>query len=1147
MKREIFTGLLIGLLALTGCTEKDNNNSNGGGDVTVSGNVIDGYIRNALVCIDVNNNNECDEDTFGKTNDDGSYALALPAGTDLTDATVLASGGVDTATGRPFAAIMKAPMPGNTGEKVYVTPVSTVVAARVAGGETLETAKTNVAATLGVDSDKILGDLLESKDPKLVQAALQIQKTIEILKEAEKLSEADDANATDRVAKLLAKAFDGTTEIDGTTTTFSSVINNAVSNDTETLQNKAKVENVKAAAGKVADKVKVLMDNAGTTLDDDLINTVSSVTDLMKEEIVDIIENTTDLTAGAIDDSVLDSTYDNSLLDPTATGGSGDLTIPEIARVARMLAMIGYDYTFTGADDELYTTFRSIGAKATLEDIEAAITAATTYGTVYTEAVRTAMLAAIEQTQGLIEAGDAGGFTQSLIAGKTLYVVTVSDAGLVERYNTWTIDSAVTTIVGYSVYDDDEWSGPFSLLSDGRLQIGDEDPAYVSFISEETDYIKASLTYENQTLRIYFDQAKAEAFIAANILTPSTATITVDGATSDWSGIGAMITDTAGDGTDLEGGDIVSIKAATDGTYVYLLAEFNGDLSTYIAQDNHYFWFGFQQDAELGFGSSGAFLGFYDTQTYVSLSDFGGDYEISGNYLEVKLPLSGIISQLESNVIVIDGITGIGDTEIDHDHTNSIILNIASSKDNPTRLTVGGSAVAGLAVGDVNAYYVFSVTEGKTYTVTVTPSTATDDPDMLVFATSSQMTSYWSSVDSLYGGDEDLAGGIRVGKSDNSPGTVDSVTFTATTTGSHYIMVNGPSDEDEVDTTADYSIKVTTLITATSTGTATLAEFVSTLNTLFDHDGTTPTDAEKAQLLALFETGFVDEGYTASDTEFYQYYAAGKDKNITLEISGSAVDINPAGFSGDYERVVSQPINVYVNGVLDHADNFEYLGYDGSKWFIAGDGAWTETDIIASAYYWPSSGQKMQLMNFFIDDESGYAAANGVKSVIITGPGLPSSGKIMDMTVEATYLDTQVQLTDTEIAAMPETDLEYTIKYYAESASTVSLANTALATTSEIVPARPPLSTETTVASYPSVVVSGSTVTLTPPSGHSFEYAEIFWSDGSSTNLGDTDEDFEESTETYIYTDSQSRTVNNVNCNTSDNLDRSFANLWQAP
>ncbi|WP_457091234.1 VCBS domain-containing protein [Microvirga sp. P5_D2] len=143
-----------------------------GGGTTV-GSVSDGYIANAFVFIDKDNDGEWDEDEASTITDaEGRFTLDHDGlGTLVT--TTRPDGGVaiDLATQLPFTGTLKAP----SGYSV-VTPVTTIVQALVRPGMTVEQAEAAVATAFGItlapgQSLANLDPLAASVDPNASPAA----------------------------------------------------------------------------------------------------------------------------------------------------------------------------------------------------------------------------------------------------------------------------------------------------------------------------------------------------------------------------------------------------------------------------------------------------------------------------------------------------------------------------------------------------------------------------------------------------------------------------------------------------------------------------------------------------------------------------------------------------------------------------------------------------------------------------------------------------------------------------------------------------------------------------------------------------------------------------------------------------------------
>lgn len=115
----------------------------------------------------------------------------------------------------------------------------------------------------------------------------------------------------------------------------------------------------------------------------------------------------------------------------------------------------------------------------------------------------------------------------------------------------------------------------------------------------------------------------------------------------------------------------------------------------------------------------------------------------------------------------------------------------------PRRLTPNAAPVGVAIRSDDGAGYVFGAVAGKTYTITVTPKTAQDDPDVFVFRTLEDLRSYWAvEAANIDQGavDSPAATQLRVGMSANETGSVETIVFVAKRTGDYFIMVVDTGD-----------------------------------------------------------------------------------------------------------------------------------------------------------------------------------------------------------------------------------------------------------------------------------------------------------------------------------------------------------------
>ncbi len=116
----------------------------------------------------------------------------------------------------------------------------------------------------------------------------------------------------------------------------------------------------------------------------------------------------------------------------------------------------------------------------------------------------------------------------------------------------------------------------------------------------------------------------------------------------------------------------------------------------------------------------------------------------------------------------------------------------------PRRLTPNAAPVESNITSDDGAGYVFAAIAGRTYTITVTPKTALDDPDLFVFRTLQDLRSYWAveAANIAQGAaDSPAATALRVAMSINEAGMVETGVFVAEKTGDYFIMLVDTGDK----------------------------------------------------------------------------------------------------------------------------------------------------------------------------------------------------------------------------------------------------------------------------------------------------------------------------------------------------------------
>lgn len=180
---------------------------------TLTGVVVDGYVRGATVWLDQNNNNAFDAgEPSAVTGADGHFTLAVQAApAQLNGQRLRVAGGTDLSTGKAFASSMNALVEDAASKPfVPVSPLSTVIEAMVASGAApgLSQARENMARVLGMSSVAALDKdplAIVTTEKAVLQKMVALQKAMEVLAVAEKGSaETGTAAALQRVAQAVA-------------------------------------------------------------------------------------------------------------------------------------------------------------------------------------------------------------------------------------------------------------------------------------------------------------------------------------------------------------------------------------------------------------------------------------------------------------------------------------------------------------------------------------------------------------------------------------------------------------------------------------------------------------------------------------------------------------------------------------------------------------------------------------------------------------------------------------------------------------------------------------------------------------------------------------------------------------------------------
>ncbi|HIP60338.1 MAG TPA: hypothetical protein EYH01_07930, partial [Campylobacterales bacterium] len=192
---------------------------------SIRGKAIDGYLKDAVVCLDLNQDGYCQasSEPLTTTLDDGSFTLAVSEAhrshENFDEALLLVFGGVDVDTGKDFRGKLYAPNDGS--ELLNVSPITTLVAKNLEKAlkaerkltreqirEKIKLARKKVADALEIDEDEVGLDPVtfqkENQDDKLIRKALQVQKPIEALMFAADIDESERKDEIEEIYEALA-------------------------------------------------------------------------------------------------------------------------------------------------------------------------------------------------------------------------------------------------------------------------------------------------------------------------------------------------------------------------------------------------------------------------------------------------------------------------------------------------------------------------------------------------------------------------------------------------------------------------------------------------------------------------------------------------------------------------------------------------------------------------------------------------------------------------------------------------------------------------------------------------------------------------------------------------------------------------------
>lgn len=283
--------------------------------VIISGKAVDGYLRFATVCLDLDNNGYCQigAEPASSTREDGSYELNVTkeqaANPNFATANLIVFGGQDSDTAKDFSGKLVAPFDPENPSNLFITPLSTMVSAVQKSDTDLTQAQAQekVASLLGLTTEQLTSDpVLEAKngDITVLSKALELQKSVEVLAKAKG---GDSKKATEAIYIALADGVKGSSENNQSVTTLLESANKAILGDAATKLADATTmaENVKKAVATIDVnstndaneitataltidniKTKIIADDEDINFDDFVVTPDDALTELVKNALV---------------------------------------------------------------------------------------------------------------------------------------------------------------------------------------------------------------------------------------------------------------------------------------------------------------------------------------------------------------------------------------------------------------------------------------------------------------------------------------------------------------------------------------------------------------------------------------------------------------------------------------------------------------------------------------------------------------------------------------------------------------------------------------------------------------------------------------------------------------------------------------------
>jgi hypothetical protein len=210
--------LVIFMFFVSCGTDEDNAENpigKGGSDggAIISGKAIDGYLKNSIVCLDLDDSGDCNSASEPTTTTDntGSYKLNISSNhkmhSNYNNAAVIVYGGVDVDSGQNFIGKLKATNNGKS--TINITPTTTLI-------DNMDLpyadAKTKVATIFGVDETQIERDPIADNNLTLFAKAVALQRAVDLLVATDDGTDSDSTKANNIMVAIAKGLTSQTTE-----------------------------------------------------------------------------------------------------------------------------------------------------------------------------------------------------------------------------------------------------------------------------------------------------------------------------------------------------------------------------------------------------------------------------------------------------------------------------------------------------------------------------------------------------------------------------------------------------------------------------------------------------------------------------------------------------------------------------------------------------------------------------------------------------------------------------------------------------------------------------------------------------------------------------------------------------------------------